>query len=80
MAITDVQRVEVAGAVGLPDHLAPRLTGGNFAQLVESAERLAEENGYVRRTGGYASFNGAMAGMCRDRARRLARLQRDEDR
>ena len=80
MAITDDHRREVARAVGLPDHLAPRLTGGNFDQLYASAERLADERGYRRTVGGYASFEGAVQGMRRDQARRRARLQRDDRR
>jgi hypothetical protein len=80
MAITDDHRREVARAVGLPDEVAPRLTGGNFDQLYASAERLVDELGYRRTTGGYASFHGAVAGMRRDQARRRARAQRDDGR
>jgi hypothetical protein len=78
MAITDDHRRDVARAVGLPDDMAPQLRGGNLDQLMASAERLADEGGYVRRPGGFGSPQGALWAMRRDQARRRARLQRGD--
>jgi len=52
MSISDDHRREVARAIGLPEHLAPEIRGGNLEQLMLSGQRLADDHGYVGRAGG----------------------------